>query len=59
MTLKGSATFLSLTRLNSVLDILPMKRPATADEIAGSILFLLSEDSSYTTGAILNVSGGR
>jgi NAD(P)-dependent dehydrogenase (short-subunit alcohol dehydrogenase family) len=46
-------------RLNSVLDILPMKRPATADEVARSILFLLSEDSSYTTGAILNVSGGR
>jgi NAD(P)-dependent dehydrogenase (short-subunit alcohol dehydrogenase family) len=48
-----------LDRLRSVLDILPMKRPATADEVARSILFLLSEDSSYTTGAILNVSGGR
>jgi NAD(P)-dependent dehydrogenase (short-subunit alcohol dehydrogenase family) len=46
-------------RLKSVLDILPMKRPAAADEVARSILFLLSEDSSYTTGAILNVSGGR
>jgi NAD(P)-dependent dehydrogenase (short-subunit alcohol dehydrogenase family) len=46
-------------RLKSVLDILPMKRPATADEVARSILYLLSEDSSYTTGAILNVSGGR
>jgi NAD(P)-dependent dehydrogenase (short-subunit alcohol dehydrogenase family) len=46
-------------RLKSVLDILPMKRPATSDEVARSILFLLSEDSSYTTGAILNVSGGR
>src|SRR5690606_7505597 len=46
-------------RLASVLDILPMKRPGTADEVARSILYLLSEDSSYTTGAILNVSGGR
>jgi NAD(P)-dependent dehydrogenase (short-subunit alcohol dehydrogenase family) len=46
-------------RLRSVLDILPMKRPATAEEVARSILFLLSQDSSYTTGAILNVSGGR
>ena len=39
--------------------ILPMGRAATAEEIAGPILWLLSEESSYTTGAILRVSGGR
>ncbi len=40
-------------------DSLPMGRAATAEEIAGPILWLLSEESSYTTGAVLRVSGGR
>ncbi len=39
--------------------LLPMGRAATAEEIAEPILWLLSEESSYTTGAILRVSGGR
>ncbi|WP_137930405.1 SDR family oxidoreductase [Mesorhizobium comanense] len=38
---------------------LPMKRAGTADEVAAAILYLLSDAASYTTGAILNVSGGR
>lgn len=38
---------------------LPMKRAGTADEVAEAILWLLSDQSSYTTGAILDVSGGR
>ncbi|MDN3721571.1 SDR family oxidoreductase [Roseibium salinum] len=38
---------------------LPMKRAGTADEVADAILWLLSDKSSYTTGAILDVSGGR
>ncbi|WP_417688466.1 SDR family oxidoreductase [Roseibium sp.] len=38
---------------------LPMKRAGTADEVAKAIIWLLSEDASYTTGAILDVSGGR
>lgn len=37
----------------------PMQRPGTADEIASAILHLLSDAASYTTGAILNVTGGR
>jgi NAD(P)-dependent dehydrogenase (short-subunit alcohol dehydrogenase family) len=40
-------------------DVLPMKRAGTADEVARAILYLLSDAASYTTGAILNVSGGR
>jgi NAD(P)-dependent dehydrogenase (short-subunit alcohol dehydrogenase family) len=46
-------------RIAQMLDTLPMKRPGTADEVARAILYLLSDASSYTTGAILNVSGGR
>ncbi|WP_269584316.1 SDR family oxidoreductase [Roseibium sp. Sym1] len=38
---------------------LPMKRAGSADEVADAILWLLSDQSSYTTGAILDVSGGR
>ncbi len=38
---------------------LPMKRAGTADEVAEAIVWLLGDQSSYTTGAILDVSGGR
>jgi NAD(P)-dependent dehydrogenase (short-subunit alcohol dehydrogenase family) len=37
----------------------PMQRAGTADEVARSILWLLSDDSSYTTGALLDIGGGR
>ncbi|SDA52983.1 SDR family oxidoreductase [Mesorhizobium qingshengii] len=46
-------------RIERFRDILPMKRAGTADEVAGAVLYLLSDAASYTTGAILNVSGGR
>jgi NAD(P)-dependent dehydrogenase (short-subunit alcohol dehydrogenase family) len=46
-------------RLDRLGPTVPMKRPGTADEIAQSVMFLLSDASSYTTGAILRVSGGR
>lgn len=36
----------------------PLKRMATADEIASAILFLASEGAAYITGAVLPVNGG-
>jgi NAD(P)-dependent dehydrogenase (short-subunit alcohol dehydrogenase family) len=39
-------------------DRMPLDRPARVSEIAGSIAFLLSQDASYMTGAVLNVDGG-
>lgn len=37
----------------------PMGRPGTAREVAEAVVWLLSDAASYTTGAILDVSGGR
>jgi NAD(P)-dependent dehydrogenase (short-subunit alcohol dehydrogenase family) len=37
----------------------PMQRAGTADEVAQAVVWLLSEAASYTTGAVLDVTGGR
>ncbi len=37
----------------------PMMREGTAHEVAEAVLWLLSDAASYTTGAIIDVSGGR
>ena len=37
----------------------PMQRPGSADEVAQAIVWLLGPNSSYTTGTLLDVSGGR
>ncbi|CAN7254230.1 SDR family oxidoreductase [Paraburkholderia terricola] len=37
----------------------PLGRPGTADEVAETIVWLLSDAASYVTGALLDVSGGR
>jgi len=46
-------------RLERLTKMVPMARPGTPEEIAKGILFLLSEQSSFTTGAVLRVAGGR
>ncbi|MGW1064301.1 glucose 1-dehydrogenase [Streptomyces aureus] len=38
---------------------IPLRRVGAAEEIASAIAWLLSPDASYTTGAVLRVSGGR
>ncbi len=38
---------------------IPMQRPGTAQEIAKAIVWLLSDEASYATGSILDVTGGR
>ncbi len=38
---------------------IPMQRAGTALEVAQAIVWLMGTQSSYTTGAILDVSGGR
>lgn len=36
----------------------PVKRYGTGNDLAGAALWLASDDSSYTTGEIINVTGG-
>jgi NAD(P)-dependent dehydrogenase (short-subunit alcohol dehydrogenase family) len=46
-------------RVDRVKDSVPMKRGGDALEVANAILWLLSEQASYTTGAFIDVTGGR
>ena len=46
-------------RVDRVKEFAPMKRGGRAEEVANAILWLLSEEASYTTGAFIEVSGGR
>ena len=39
--------------------MIPMKRVGTADEIANAVVWLMSDEASYVTGTIVDVSGGR
>ena len=46
-------------RAKTMAPMIPMLRPGSADEVAQSILWLLSDAASYVTGANLEVTGGR
>jgi NAD(P)-dependent dehydrogenase (short-subunit alcohol dehydrogenase family) len=46
-------------RASDLAPTVPMQRTGSADEIAGAILWLLSPEASYTTMALLDVTGGR
>lgn len=46
-------------RAQRLAHMVPMKRTGSAEEVAEGVLFLLSEQASYVTGAFLDVSGGR
>ncbi|RRU73508.1 MAG: SDR family oxidoreductase [Pseudomonas sp.] len=46
-------------RIERVKASVPMGRGGKAEEVAEAILWLASERASYTTGALLDVSGGR
>ena len=46
-------------RVDRAKEGVPMKRGGTAEEIADTILWLLSDQSSYVTGTTIDVAGGR
>ena len=46
-------------RVDRVKENVPMKRGGQPEEVADAALWLLSDEASYITGALLDVSGGR
>jgi len=46
-------------RAHRLAHMVPMKRVGTADEIANAVVWLMSDEASYVTGTIVDVSGGR
>lgn len=46
-------------RVDRVKALVPMQRGGYVEEVARAILWLLSDEASYTTGTCLDVSGGR
>ncbi|MGQ0512411.1 MAG: SDR family oxidoreductase [Betaproteobacteria bacterium] len=46
-------------RIDRLRDTIPMKRGGEPEEVARAVLWLLGPEASYSTGAILDVTGGR
>ena len=46
-------------RLDRIIKLVPLGRAGMPEEIAEAVLFLLSDASAYTTGAIMRIGGGR
>lgn len=46
-------------RVDRVKEMVPMKRGGNAVEVAHAIMWLLSDQASYTTGSFIDVTGGR
>jgi NAD(P)-dependent dehydrogenase (short-subunit alcohol dehydrogenase family) len=46
-------------RIERLRESIPMKRGGDPEEVARAVLWLLSDEASYSTGAILDVTGGR
>jgi NAD(P)-dependent dehydrogenase (short-subunit alcohol dehydrogenase family) len=46
-------------RVDRLKTTVPMQRGGTPEEVANAVLWLLSDEASYVTGAILDVAGGK
>jgi NAD(P)-dependent dehydrogenase (short-subunit alcohol dehydrogenase family) len=46
-------------RVDRIGQLAPLQRPGEAEEVARAILWVASEEASYTTGSIIDVTGGR
>lgn len=46
-------------RVDRLKDGIPLKRGGQPEEVARAVLWLLSDEASYTTGSFLDVAGGR
>ncbi|MBL6644665.1 MAG: SDR family oxidoreductase [Flavobacteriaceae bacterium] len=68
ITVNGVAPGLISSEMNSetdpemlsyMINKIPMKRPGTVDEVAALALWIVSEEASFNTGSIFDISGGR
>jgi len=50
----GDAAFDAAT----IAAIVPMKRAGTAEEVAGLVAYLASEEAAYITGQVISINGG-
>jgi len=46
-------------RVQQMAPQVPMRRAGSAEEVGAAIVWLLSDEASYTTGSVLDVTGGR
>jgi len=46
-------------RIERLKPMIPLERVGSAEEVAVAVLFLMSDEASYITGANLRVAGGR
>ena len=46
-------------RAREMAPMVPMQRAGSADEVATAIVWLLSDEASYATGTVIDVTGGR
>lgn len=44
--------------MDEVFSRLSLQRPGNAEEVASAIVYLVSDESSYITGGVLDVNGG-
>ena len=54
----NNEVFADEARRKSIIETIPLKRIATADDIAGPIVFLCTDWARHITGEVLNVNGG-
>ena len=46
-------------RVERIKKLIPLKRGGQASEVANAILWLLSDEASYTTGSFIDIAGGK
>jgi NAD(P)-dependent dehydrogenase (short-subunit alcohol dehydrogenase family) len=46
-------------RVERFVNMIPMQRGGTAEEVANTVMWLVGDEASYVTGALIDVGGGR